>query len=234
MVKNERADNDYMQRIPEPELMDAPEQARAYAHADFEEPNSLFVELFGRYFPDLRVGRILDLGCGPGDILVRFAARFPASQLAGIDGAPAMLAHAVGAVQNAGLADRVRLVCARLGQEPTQEVAGGWADAVISNSLLHHLADPETLWSAVRTYGAAGAAVLVMDLARPDSPDAARAIVSQYSGDEPEVLRRDFFHSLCAAYRTDEVRAQLEAAGLANLAVDKASDRHLIVHGILA
>ena len=35
-----------MDRMLEPELMDDADQARAYAEADFEEPNRMFVELF--------------------------------------------------------------------------------------------------------------------------------------------------------------------------------------------
>ena len=35
-----------MRRIPEPELMDDAEQAKAYAEADFSEPNQRFLELF--------------------------------------------------------------------------------------------------------------------------------------------------------------------------------------------
>jgi hypothetical protein len=34
-----------MDRIPEPELMNDPGQALAYARADFEEPHNQFVEL---------------------------------------------------------------------------------------------------------------------------------------------------------------------------------------------
>ena len=39
-----------MERIPEPELMDDPEQARAYASADFSEPHQAFVERFTQRF----------------------------------------------------------------------------------------------------------------------------------------------------------------------------------------
>ena len=42
-----------MRRVPEPELMDDEVQARAYALADFEEPHSMFVELFAGKFPEL-------------------------------------------------------------------------------------------------------------------------------------------------------------------------------------
>ena len=73
--------------------------------------------------------------------------------------------------------------------------------------------------------------MFVMDLMRPQSEDEARQMVEIYSADEPEVLRKDFFFSLRAAYRPDEVSAQLEQVGLAHLNVEAVSDRHLIVHG---
>ncbi len=71
-----------------------------------------------------------------------------------------------------------------------------------------------------------------MDLARPKSEDAARALVDRHAAGEPDVLRRDFFHSLRAAWRIEEVEAQLRAAGLEELRIAPASDRHWIVWGI--
>jgi hypothetical protein len=85
----------------------------------------------------------------------------------------------------------------------------------------------------LRQAGAPGAAVLVMDLFRPASAAAAAAIVAQYSGGEPEVLRRDFLASLCAAFEPDEVREQLRQHGLGMLRVRTVSDRHLLVTGRL-
>jgi trans-aconitate methyltransferase len=71
--------------------MDVPLQAEAYAGADFSEPNSKFVAHFAYKFPAFRGDRILDLGCGPADITVRFAARYPQARVVGMDGADAML-----------------------------------------------------------------------------------------------------------------------------------------------
>ncbi len=212
--------------------MDDAEQALAYARADFSEANSLFVDTFGLCFPDFQSGRILDLGCGPADIPMRFARRYPQAEIVAVDGAPAMIALARSAVDDAGLANRIRLRVARLGQW------SGWDplerfDAVISNSLLHHLEDPGSLWAAIRRHAVPGAPILVMDLFRPTSTDAARQIVETYSADEPEVLKRDFFNSLLAAYGCDEVRAQVRTAGLRGLDVEQLSDRHLAVHGRL-
>ena len=64
-----------------------------------------------------------------------------------------------------------------------------------------------------------------------DGDARAEALVDEYAEGEPEVLRRDFLHSLHAAYTVDEVRAQLQAAGLEGLSVRATSDRHLVVSG---
>ena len=81
-----------MRRVVEPELMNERTQARAYADADFEEAHSRIVEAFDICFPGVELeGRILDLGCGPGDITFRFAARFPESSVVGVDGSAEMI-----------------------------------------------------------------------------------------------------------------------------------------------
>ena len=67
-----------MERQPEPDLMDEEEQARAYALADFEAPHENFVELFKQRFAGEDItGDVLDLGCGPADVSIRFARHFP-------------------------------------------------------------------------------------------------------------------------------------------------------------
>jgi hypothetical protein len=73
----------------------------------------------------------------------------------------------------------------------------------------------------------------VGDLLRPSSRDAARALVAREAAGEPELLRRDFFLSLCAAYTLDEVRAQLAAAQLAHFTLEATSDRHWVASGAL-
>jgi SAM-dependent methyltransferase len=220
-----------MKRIPEPELMDEFEQARAYAEADFSEPNERFVGYFETEIEPPRRGAVLDLGCGPGDIVLRLARRHPALAVHGLDGSAAMLEFGRARLSaEPELQSRVRFVQGIL---PGASLPLPRYDAIVSNSLLHHLHDPLVLWRAVRELGAPGAAVLVMDLYRPASPDAAEAIVEAYSGGEPEVLKRDFFNSLCAAFEPDEVRSQLDACGLASLEIRAVSDRHMLVAGRL-
>jgi SAM-dependent methyltransferase len=221
-----------MQRIPEPELMDDAEQARAYALADFSEPNERFVGYFESTYPELLAhASVLDLGCGPGDIAMRLAARHAGLVVHGLDGSDAMLHYASERLhEDPRLGGRVQFVHGRL---PGATLPLPSYDAVISNSLLHHLHDPGIFWQAVREAGAPGAAVLVMDLFRPQSTARAREIVDQYAAAEPEILRQDFFASLCAAFEPGEVLAQLRASGLDTLTIATVSDRHLLVTGHL-
>lgn len=217
-----------MQRIPEPELMDDVEQARAYAAADFAEPHQRFIELLRERFPSEAPGSALELGCGAGDICIRLARAFPQSIVHGIDGAEAMLACGREAVHASGLADRVELV---RGYLPDDAPPLSGYELVFSNSLLHHLADPAVLWQSVRRFARPGAPVFVMDLMRPESRAEAAELCARYAGGEPPVLRRDFECSLLAAYRPGEVEAQLVSAGLESLQVEVISDRHLIAWG---
>ncbi len=218
-----------MQRIPEPELMDDADQARAYAHADFAAPHQAFVDQFRARFPGHVPRAVLDLGCGACDVTIRFARAYPDCRLTAVDGSAAMLTEARAALARAGLTTRVSLAQRRL--PDTGGLAGGF-DTVISNSLLHHLHDPQVLWRSIRTLAAPGAVVWVMDLMRPPSRAHAQQLVRAYAAREPALLRRDFLHSLCAAFRPQEVRAQLAAADLA-LSVEVVSDRHLRVAGVM-
>lgn len=221
-----------LERIPEPELMDDPEQARAYAEADFEQPHGQVIGLLRARFPGVDfAGPVLDLGCGPADITVRFAEAFPAARVDGVDGAEAMLAHGRARVQAAGLTARIRLIHGRL---PGVRLPQTGYRALISNSLLHHLHDPMVLWESIRSQGAPGAAVFIMDLMRPADRAQAQALVAEHAGGEPQVLRRDFYNSLLAAFRPAEVEAQLSRARLGSLRVEAVSDRHLVAWGRLA
>ncbi len=217
-----------MQRRPEPELMDDPAQAQAYAQADFTEPHERFVALFREHCTGHAPRQVLDLGCGPGDICRRFARAYPSCEIHGLDGAQAMLEVGQALLDGTPEAHRIRLLHRYLPQE-TPPLAS--YDTVISNSLLHHLEDPMALWQCIDRYCAAGGAVFVMDLLRPADEGVAHVLVERYSGGEPDLLKRDFFHSLCAAYRADEVAEQLCSAGLGWLRVEVVSDRHWIAFG---
>jgi ubiquinone/menaquinone biosynthesis C-methylase UbiE len=219
-----------MRRIPEPkELMDEQTQAVAYAGADFVEANQLFAALLRQLRPQGLAGTLLDLGCGPADIPLALLQEYPETQIDALDGAPAMLAQAERNLDaHPALRGRLQLLCHTL---PCNVLPQGYYQAVLSNSLLHHLSNPDDLWTTLRHCASDGAAILVMDLARPGSPLAVDTLVETYALDEPEVLREDFRNSLHAAYTPAEIADQLQANGLGYLNVATVSDRHWAVSG---
>lgn len=220
-----------MERRPEPELMDSVEQTAAYAEADFNEANNLFTSWFVEHFPGLpESGRMVDLGCGPGDIVMRMARSLPGWRITGLDAGENMLRRAAERLAEEDLQTEIEF---RLAYLPDESLPGQTYDAVISNSLMHHLPSPEVLWQTVTQLGKPGAAVQVMDLLRPASEEAASRLVDFYAADAPKILRDDFYNSLLAAYTPEEIVLQLETAGLSSLRVDVASDRHWIASGLL-
>ena len=218
-----------MDRVTEPELMVDDDQAEAYSEANFAESHQAAVTRFGDAFAGVTPRRMLDLGCGPADVTVRFARAYPETAIVGLEGSPAMLALGVQRVQREELGDRIGFAHRVL---PDDDLAAlGTFDAVVSTSSLHHFRDPAALWQAVRVAAATDACVFVQDLMRPESVEAAHALVDRYAFGEPDVLRRDFLASLRAAFTPDEVRGQLDTAGFTGFTVAPVTDRHMTIHG---
>lgn len=208
--------------------MDGLEQSLAYSKADFADVNAAFVNRWRSLFPEVVSGILLDLGCGPADIPIRLCRALPEIAVTAVDASEAMIDVAELDIADAGLTSRVDLIVTRL---PDPNLPRAFFDGVVSNSLLHHLENPRDLWEAIRIATKPGAPFLIVDLFRPATENAARAIVDAYSASEPEILRRDFYHSLLAAYTVDEVRTQLDGAGLNGASCESITDRHWAVWG---
>ncbi len=218
-----------MQRTLEPELMEDVAQARAYAQADFAEENQGFVDRFRDYFPDWSSGHVVDLGCGPGDIPIRFLRAYPEARVTAVDASRPMLDLAAEAVAAAGLTNYITLRCERF----QSVVLSEQADVLLSNSLLHHIPNPLQFWFRLKQLAKPGARILVIDLLRPESAEAAEALVEQYAAGEDPILKRDFYHSLLASFTEDEVAAQLAEMNLSRLLIDVPDDRHWVVGGTI-
>jgi trans-aconitate methyltransferase len=217
-----------MERQLEPELMEDPEQVQAYAEADFSNPHNDFIERIRRFIdrPGFN-GTALDLGCGPGDITFRFARAFPFCRIDAVDGSKPMIQRAEASA--GALAQRIRFIHGRL---PFVILPQQTYEIIFSNSLLHHLPDPRILWCSIKTYSRRGTRIAVMDLLRPDSVETAKALVETYAAEEPDILQRDFYHSLLAAFNLEEIKEQLNLAGL-KLNLEQISDRHVFINGTL-
>ncbi|MBF6649674.1 trans-aconitate 2-methyltransferase [Methylobacter sp. BlB1] len=217
-----------MKRVLEPELMEDEAQVRAYAEADFEIPHSQFIERLQVFVnePDFS-GTALDLGCGPGDISRRFVQAYPLSEVYAVDGSAAMINYGKLSITDE-LKSRIKFIHGLLPYVSLPQASYG---IIFSNSLLHHLPDPMVLWDVIKKYAVPGTRIVVMDLLRPDGIDEALAMVQAYAADEPDILKRDFYQSLLAAFRMEEIAGQIAQAGL-DLNIEQISDRHVFITGI--
>lgn len=217
-----------MQRTLEPEIMADAEQSLAYANANFASSNQAFVDRLLAEYPR-SLDKVVDIGCGPCDVMLRLAEACPDIHITAVDGSAAMIALARQAVLAAGHEARI---VAMQGYIPGLALREHDFDAVISKDLLHHLPDPMVLWSEAQRLGRQGTAVYVMDLIRPATPQHARNIVEAVAPREHPILKQDFFNSLCAAFTVEEVEAQMLQAGLL-LRVRQIGDRHMLIDGLL-
>jgi len=219
-------------RQPEPDLMDDPAQVDAYASADWSEAHDRLMRQIVEFFPrESMKGLFLNLGCGPGDDTFRFLRDFPQTRVIAIDGARRMIDRAKKDLQ-ARFPEFSERVDFHLAYIPSPDIPVNDYAGIISNSLLHHLHDPDLMWAAVREHAHPGSRIFIADLRRPTSLEAVDALVDRYAAGAPPVLREDFGNSLRAAYTIEEVQDQLHRVDLENLAVKAVGDRHLIVAGI--
>ena len=79
-----------MRRAPEPELMESEAQAVSYAQADFSESNQIFISNLLQQASINNKTKILDVGCGDGEIPIILAKKTQC-QITAIDGSNNML-----------------------------------------------------------------------------------------------------------------------------------------------
>ena len=221
-----------LKRQVEPELMNATDQVEAYAAADFSHSDQALVEWIAHRFPAGLGERLIDLGCGPGNIALLLVKRWPQLEVLGVDGAPKMLAVAKERAKFLPL-DQARRLEWQQACLPDPTLPGG-ASAVVSNSLLHHLHEPAVLWNSIKHVAAPGCVVVIHDLRRPHNEEGLQQLVERHAATAPAVLKRDYEASLRAAFSAEEVQQQLQQAQLPQLKVMEREDRYLTVWGQLA
>ncbi|MCI5083096.1 MAG: class I SAM-dependent methyltransferase [Saprospiraceae bacterium] len=213
-----------MTRILEPELMDDEKQAIAYSQADFGSSNQRFLDYILKDYSG-PLERVIDLGCGPGDIDIAFAKAAPDTHILAVDGADVMIKLARENVAQAGLQNQIQL---RETKIPGLTIDERKPDLIISKDLLHHLPNPMILWEEVERLAGPETYIYVMDLIRPASEEIAKEMVERVCGNEAEVLKRDFFNSLLAAFTIEEVSEQLSKTNLKHM-IQYIGERHFIV-----
>jgi ubiquinone/menaquinone biosynthesis C-methylase UbiE len=222
-------------RTLEPEVMDAPDDAADYEAMDHRAVNTRFVDdLLAAGLEDCRQAfdpehddppsiDVLDLGTGTAQIPVLLCQRDLHLRVIAVDAAYEMLHLAKINVEIAGLRDAIQL---DLGDCKELAYADRLFDAVMSNSILHHIPEPITVLREAVRVCRPGGLIFIRDLSRPDSVELVDFLVQQYAGAEnahQQQLFRDSFH---AALTLDEIRALVGELGFAPETVQMTSDRH--------
>lgn len=221
----------YQPRIPEPELMEEPNQVVSYANADFESAHSMIIQQFQNRFPlKFSPHSVLDLGSGPGEMSSRLFQLFPNADFTFLDGSNLMLDFCKKRLSTFDLEKRNNKMIFK--NELVQEfVPESSFELVFSNSLLHHIHDPYEFWSAIQRSVGDESFIFVSDLLRPNSISEARQLVERYAKQESEILKNDFLNSLLAAFRLEEVTEMIAKIRMSHkLNIEVISDRHWICY----
>ena len=212
-------------RVLEPEAMDTPDEVRQYDAMDHSEVNDRFVADFLAAHGSCRGGEILDVGTGTARIPIALARADAKARILALDLAENMLARAAENIAEAGLEGRIRCLRGDVkGLAPT--LGGQQFEAVISNTIIHHIPEPAPALEAMKGRVAPGGTLMVRDLARPDSREEVARLVQLYAGNETPEARGLFEDSLHAALTLAEIREMVEALGLPAACAIMTSDRH--------
>lgn len=212
-----------LNRVTEEELMDTADEAESYDAMDHHLVNARFVADFIAEHGSARGGTYLDVGTGTALIPIVLAAADRRARIMGVDGAAQMLKIGQRNIEEFRLNSRIDL---KLCDAKAMPFDDGSFEAVISNSIVHHIPEPSKAFGEMVRLVAPGGTLFVRDLARPVDRNRLKAIVERYAGTEPEMARRLYEESLMAALTVAEVQAIVRPLGLPDSCVGLTSDRH--------
>jgi ubiquinone/menaquinone biosynthesis C-methylase UbiE len=216
-------------RIPEPEVMDDSGEVEAYssaaAQAHLDAVDNTFVEHALRLVKGCERGRAIDIGTGPGQIVLKLARHLPRWKFVGVDRSPNMIAQANAnlAAAKGELASHVEFQVADGNRLPFPDRS---FDLVMCNSVLHHLAEPEKLLTEMARLGIARGGILLRDLRRPGRfayPLHVRWHGRHYTG----MMRKLYCESVRSAYTVSELRQLLGAVLLPDARVFEHRSTHI-------
>lgn len=217
-----------LERILEPEVMDTVEEAVDYNSMDHSTVNRLFVDdllaaMASVSTPKDGVWKIFDAGTGTALIPLELMTRSVSAQVTAADLAEQMLVVAASNVAAANLQNSIQLVRVDCKHLPDNDAS---YDAVMSNSIIHHIPSPGLVLAELRRVLKPGGLLFVRDLMRPDDEATLESIVATYAGTASAHQQQMFRESLHAALSLQEIRNLMQATGIDPTHVQATSDRH--------
>lgn len=195
-------------RVPEPRLvMDEPESVRQYRDAGLATGNGSSIYLYNLLLLSAAVNpgsTVVDLACGPANLLIELAKLHPDANFIGIDLSPEMLRWAEQLKTSVGITN-VRFIEADI--TAIGALPSGGADIVMSTLSLHHLPDKDLLrrcFLEIARILKPGGHVHLMDFASLKRQATARYFVYERTKGLGEFLAKDYEYSLRAAYRLED------------------------------
>jgi len=209
--------------------MDDSEEVEAYAsaaeQAHLDAIDDTFVEHSVRLLAGKQRGRALDIGTGPGQIVMKLARRLILWKFTGVDRSQAMIEQAKRNLASAGgaLVARVEF---QVADGNRLSFPNGTFDFIMCNSVLHHLAEPVRLFGEMARLLKPGGAILLRDLRRPGRLGYPLHVWwhgRHYSG----TMRRLFRDSVRSAYTTEELQTLLDSSELRGACVFEQRPTHI-------
>lgn len=183
----------------------------AAAQAHLDRIDDTFVEHALRLVGSRASGCALDIGTGPGQIVLKLARRLPDWQFIGADRSPNMVAQAQAGAADGKHSGGVQFFVADGNRLPFPDAS---LDLVMCNSVLHHLAQPQRFFSEVARLVRPDGAILIRDLRRPSRfayPLHVRWHGRHYSG----LMYKLYCASVRSAYTVRELETMLQTSPLA-------------------
>lgn len=210
-------------RTLEPEVMDLPDDAREYDSMDHREVNQAFTKDFLDKRDPEDGFLILDVGTGTAQIPIVICQHDPRFIIHALDLAKSMLDIANQNIQANSFQNQIITI---LQDAKKLSFPDNHFDAVISNSIIHHIPDPALVFSEMVRVTKPGGLLFVRDLMRPLIEPAVARLVKLHAAQATPYQQKLFGDSLRAALTEQEVWNMVGELGFGKETVRQSSDRH--------
>jgi len=227
-----------MDRRAEPELMIKKDQVDSYSEADFSKGEIKFVQLIKNYLKQNNIqltpnDLIVDLGCGPGNISEKLSLEWPNTSVLGIDGSKEMINKAKFRKRLQGKSlNNLNYLCEDIKNIKLADIScKKYINLLVSNSLIHHITHINEFFECIISLSGKKTLNFHKDLIRPINEKYALELKAECASKYNETLTSDYYASLKASYRADELRNIILEKNLVHLDVLEEDNEYLILYG---